>query len=116
MKGFTMSNEPNPPKSSDLQRGLEFFHDGEYYLALGRFASYMNLWPVTEEVVIALQMSGVIYRRLKPPQLDASLRVLEDARTKAKELNNPRLEASVLEDLEATVHARQQSRKFKKKD
>ena len=99
-----------------MQRGLELFHQGEYYLALGRFAHYTSLWPVTEEVVIALQMSGVIYRRLQPAQLDASLRVLEDALTKARELKKPRLEASIIEDLKATVHARQNSRRFKKKD
>jgi hypothetical protein len=111
-----MSNEPNPPTCSDLQRGIELFHKGEYYRALGRFAGYTNLWPVTEDVVIALQMSGVIYRRLKPAQLDASLRVLEEALTKARELKNSRLEASINKDLESTVHARQQSRRFKKKD
>jgi len=111
-----MTSEPNPPNSSDLQRGLQLFHEGEYYLALGRFANYINLWPVTDEVVIALQMSGVIYRRIKPAQLDASLRVLEDALTKARELKKPRLEASVTEDLKATVHARQNSRRFKEKD
>jgi len=109
-----MTTEPNPPKSSNLQRGIELFHDGEYYLALGRFANYINLWPVTEEMVIALHMSGVIYRLIG--QLDSSLRVLSEARTKAQELKKPELEASIVEDLEATVHARQKSRKFKEKE
>jgi len=106
-----MTNQPSPPDNFSMQRGFELYRNGKPYAALVHFNFFMNLQPVSEEVVIAMEMSGQIFREIG--QLDPSLICLSNALKEVERLNAPTLKASIENNLEATVTARRKSRRHK---
>ena len=97
-----MTDAPNPPLGFSIQRGLDLIHVGKVHVAIVHFEHFAHQKPVTEEVVVAMRQTGVLYRILH--RFQAAEEYLTDALEAAKQLKKPELAESIQADLDKTWH------------
>jgi|GEM_PF-5897510 len=87
-----------------IQEGFKLLQQGNAEAAIPHLTSVANLFPVTNEVIEAMRLAGIAFRRIK--NFEASTRSLEDSLREARRLKKPELEALAREELVTTVRAK----------
>lgn len=98
-----MTDTPNPPQGFSIERGLDLVRAGKADVAILHFAHFAHQKPVTEEVVVAMRQTGVLYRILSC--FEPAETYLTDALEAAKRLKKPELAESIHVELVKTWHA-----------
>jgi len=87
-----------------IQEGFKQLQLGDPEAAISYLTPVTNFFPVTNEVIEAMRLAGVAFRRLQ--YFEASTRYLEDSIREARRLKKPDLEALATEELLTTSRAR----------
>ena len=87
-----------------IQEGFRLLQTGNPEAAIPYLTSVANLYPVTNEVIEAMRLAGIAFRRML--NLEASTRCLKDSLREARRLKKPELEALAMEELVATAQAK----------
>jgi len=87
-----------------LREGFRLLQSGDPEAAIPHLTLVANLFPVTNEVIEAMRLAGVAFRRMK--NFEASTRYLQDSIREARRLKKTELEALAREELTLTAQAR----------
>lgn len=94
-------NETAPPsRHYSMQTGVQLFQQSQYMDALSHLTRVANEIVISKEVVTAMHLSGIAFRRIG--DRTASYRYLSDALKAVKKFNDRQLEAQIQEDFDTT--------------
>lgn len=83
-----------------MERGHELLEMHKSYAALLHFQYFAGVTPVTEGVVSAMHISGVVLNQIR--QFENALEYLLRASEEVKKFDNPELKEKITQELEAT--------------